>query len=334
MQNGLLRRWGRLVCASLVGMLTGCGPVDYKVMSPDVWKASSEIFVVDSPAGWQLGAVRQITANAGVWSDVQSVSDANLKGAVDKAVRLHRVGLVVVVVPGTITPQDIALAGPHLSTRFEFIGAAGAPVGGINVRQLVPDGLVTSYQLGWLAGSLAGTQGNNQVGWLTDGNFRLPTTTIKVALAGAYQANGKSSLTVVAPSVIGQTSVSVPHVVLTDMSLTAQQYSWFLQQGILLLSLLPESNSSGPSPAAEPTLPPVSALGTDLAQFAKLKWTSGTSGVAMTPVVVVRAGAIPQSALAGVPDITLSNRSMLDSMWNQLPFAIQLMWSTSLGIPS
>lgn len=328
-----MKRWRSVQYIGVIGFalsLTACGAPDLSVMRPHVKKPTVAVLLIDQPAHWRVSAVQEMAVASGLESDVRNISSNQMDTSLHQLMGNKSVDLVVFVQNAPIQQSELDAVKQNIGQRFEWIGTQAATGTALNVRQVVPDPLTTSYTLGWLAGQFGLTLGVQNVGWITDGQTESTPDQVKSALLGAYSAN--SAFQAVPLNMAGlDTTVPLPKLVLTTRPLTTQELQTLKTAGTDVISLCAQSETSF---AAKPVLPDSSVLAPDFRAVVNMNWQAATVMTRQPPFVWTNSDVVPADLITNVSNVEAGLQAgpvNVQASWQRIPSQIRQLWSSIPG---
>ncbi len=349
--------------------LAGCGSPDLTQMKPTVWKPTAKVFLVGSPPGWQASKALSLATDNGVAAQVVQVPLGSFASDLKSAMAQQNSGLVLAVVNGPVPQSALSVMQGDPKTNFDvvsFANSIGATTNAANnVKWILPDTLLTSYALGWLAGQFAVQQPLYPVGWLSSGPSAMSKSEMQAALAGIYAGStggtpGNSGLTANSTNSVnssgGSTGIPgfsgtpgtpflgaplsivpvdlsttplppIPKVMVVTRPLTSSEASLLKANGTEIVSLV--AQPGGVAAAAQPQLPGPAAVADEFKKWSAHQWSATPSISSSVPFVQVDKPVVPvltQQALANLQTSIASHRAYAAGAWSQLPPSLQQLW--------
>ncbi len=313
-----------------VALGTGCGEPDIQSMNPTVRKLATEIILVDQPANWNTKDLTNMASQAGVDALVVTTDGTHVSKVMDSMVKNRHIGLCVIVSNGPVPADIVSYPVENPETKFEFISDGTNLIQGQNVRNVYINQDWIGYSVGYSTGIIAGQTGLQNIGWV-NGNVSLSTekSQIQSMLAGAYAANPKVSFI---PVTIGVPGVPLPHILVTNRTLTSSELVSVSQAGSVVLSL---ASLQGNQPyLVWPAMVQVTAVTQDISSYVNSGWRPGNESVGQVPCITLNTQAISQSVSQSISteeSLFLSNPRMIQTTLASIPDLVKASWATLLN---
>jgi hypothetical protein len=305
-----------------------CGAPNLSAMHPQVKKPTAAVLLIDEPASWSVSSVQGMMTQDGVVANVQNVKSSQVGSALHSLLGNPSVGLIVCVQDGPIPQSEFDVAKQNIGQRFELVGTEATSGTAMNVKQVVPDAMATSYSLGWLTGQLSITWAVQTVGWIADSASVSTPEQVKAALIGAYSANSAFQVTLLNMANLDPT-LPVPKLAVATRPLSDQEMQAFNVAGTRVVSLCSQPTGAI---AAKPILPDETVIQPDVDALVTLNWQAGNVSSTHPPLVWNNPSIVPADLTTNVLNIEtgLNTPFNVQTSWQRIPPTIRQLW---MGVP-